>query len=69
MKLGIQNTIYENKEMIAPNFPNLMKIISPQFLKARDPKQDEHTHANTDITRFTIIKYLKTTEKEYFKNS
>lgn len=32
-----------------------------------DPKQGEHTHANTDTSKYTIIKFVKTTEKEYLK--
>lgn len=31
------------------------------------PKQGEHTHANTVASKHTVIKFVKTTEKEYFK--
>lgn len=32
-----------------------------------NPKQAEHTHANTDTSKYTIIKFVKTTAKEYLK--
>lgn len=45
----------KEKEVMAPNFPSFMKIINPQVYSTMDPKWGEHSHANTDTSRYTII--------------